>query len=279
METVHVETTSRKTYFPWISWGAVFGGLASGMATYLLLTIFGIAAGLSGVDLQAAEPVGRMPMFTGIWTGLSMIASAFVGGYIATRMSGLTRRTDGLLHGFVAWGVNTLFFAYLVTTSLGAVVGGAFNALGKGLQGVGGGAAGAVATVASSPQAKGQLESFITGAGAANVSKESLAHLQDKVAARDTRATVFILREEVGFAPDRAVTVADNAMRLAGGAQQAAGQLPEKAEAVADTALSGVKAATWILFAAVALSMALSMAGGAVGAKAAARRRIPMAHA
>src|SRR4051812_26035720 len=101
MEAAETMTQSRKTVLPSISWGAIFGGLASGLGMYLLLALLGIAAGLSAVNPQAAEPVGRVPMFTTIWTGISMIASAFVGGYVATRLSGMSRLADGILHGFV----------------------------------------------------------------------------------------------------------------------------------------------------------------------------------
>ena len=42
METEIFQTrTTEKTIVPWISWGAIFGGLASGLAAYLLLTLLG----------------------------------------------------------------------------------------------------------------------------------------------------------------------------------------------------------------------------------------------
>ncbi|MEO5573665.1 MAG: hypothetical protein ABIR48_04185 [Gammaproteobacteria bacterium] len=131
---------SRRSYFSWISWGSIFAGVIVGLATYMLLALLGVAAGLSAVDPQSADPAGSVPIATGIWTGISMLISAFVGGYVAARMSGLSRMGDGLFHGFVSWGVTTVLFAYLATTAVGSMLGGTFNVLGQGLQGAAQGA-------------------------------------------------------------------------------------------------------------------------------------------
>ena len=131
---------SRRSYFSWISWGSIFAGVIVGLATYMLLALLGVAAGLSAVDTQSADPAGSVPIATGIWTGISMLISAFVGGYVAARMSGLSRMGDGLFHGFVSWGVTTVLFAYLATTAVGSMLGGTFNVLGQGLQGAAQGA-------------------------------------------------------------------------------------------------------------------------------------------
>ncbi|MEO6665716.1 MAG: hypothetical protein ABIO65_02945, partial [Nitrospiria bacterium] len=122
-------------------WGAVFGGLAVGLAIQVLLTLLGTAAGLSAVDPQSADPVGTVPAAMGIWTGLSMLIAAYVGGYVAARLSGLPTRGDGALHGTVTWGVTTLAAVAIATTAAGALLGGTFNVLGQGLQGATQGAA------------------------------------------------------------------------------------------------------------------------------------------
>lgn len=126
---------SRRSYFSWISWGSILAGVFVGLAVYMLLALLGVAAGLSAVDPQAADPAGSVPVATGIWTGISLLISAFIGGYVAARMSGLSRLGDGLFHGFVSWGVTTVLFAYLATTAVGSMLGGTFNVLGQGLQG------------------------------------------------------------------------------------------------------------------------------------------------
>lgn len=126
--------SQRSAFFPYVSWGAIFAGVASGVATYILLTLLGIAIGMTAIEPQAAEPVGAVPLGTGIWTGISLLIGAFVGGYVAAWMSGLHRRSDGVLHGLVSWGVTTLLYVWLATTAVGAIVGGTFGVLGGGLQ-------------------------------------------------------------------------------------------------------------------------------------------------
>jgi hypothetical protein len=127
---------------PWVGfsilrWGAVFAGLAVGLATQIVFALIGLAAGLSAVDPQAADPIGAIPAAAGIWTGLSMLIAAFIGGYVASRLSGVSLRNDGALHGVVTWGVTTVAFVYLATSAAGALLGGTVNILAQGLQGAG----------------------------------------------------------------------------------------------------------------------------------------------
>jgi hypothetical protein len=265
----------KRNYFPWISWGAIFGGLASGLATFILLALLGLAAGFTAVDPQEAEPVGRAPLITGIWTGISMLISAFVGGYIAARISGFSRKGDGMLHGFVVWGVNTVFFVYLVTTSVGSLLGGTFNVLGQGIKATAGAVGQAAGGAAASPETRDQLESLITGsAGGATITQESMERLRQSLSAGDRQGAVNIMVNEMGFAPDRAEATVDQAMTMQGAIQQ----LPP-AEEVAEKAVTGLTAASWTLFVAMLLSLALSIFGGAAGSRGVVKRRSPLAHA
>jgi hypothetical protein len=251
---------------PYISWAAILGGLVAGLATFFLLALFGLAAGFTAIDPQAAEPVGRVPMFAGIWTGLSMLAGGFIGAYVAARMSGMSRRTDGILHGFVAWGVSTLFFVYLATSGVGALLGGTFAILGQGVQA----AAGAAGGVATSPTAQQQMEELITGSPGAQISGESLGNLQQQMQAGNREGAIGVLVGEMGFTRDRAEVVVDQGMSLLGSAQQIEGQQ------VAATAVEGLTRASWFLFAGVLLSLILSLLGGFLGAKAIVARRTPL---
>jgi hypothetical protein len=244
------------------------------MATFILLAMLGLAAGFTAIDPQAAEPVGQVPMLTGIWTGISMIIAAFVGGYVAASISGLSRRTDGIFHGFVVWGVSTLLFFYLITTSLGALLGGAFSVLGQGTQALTGVVGGAAGQAAESPGIMGQLESLITGTPeGAEITTESLNNLQQQLSAGDREGAMNVMVNEMGFAPERAETLVDQAMSLTATAQQ----LPS-GEEVASTAVSGLTRASWFLFGGLLLSMILGIAGGMAGSLRVVKRRIPLAH-
>lgn len=281
METQNYEThttsqISSRTRFPAISWGGIFAGLSSGLAIQLLLTLFGLAAGLSAVDPQSAEPVGRVPLMAGIWTGISLILSAFVGGYVAARMSGFSRLADGLLHGMVAWGLSTVIFAYALTTSAGSLIGGAFNIAGQGAKVVAGGAAATASGVAGSQSAQSQLETLLkgSGGGGGEINRESVTALQQRLSAGDRDGAISIMVNQMGFSEDRATQVADKGTGLLGSAQS----LPQQGRDVATSAVSGLSKVSWGLFAALFLSMILGVSGGALGSRATVRRRHPLAH-
>ena len=71
-----------------VKWAAVFAGLVVGIAVQMMLTLLGFAIGAWSIDLREAQPAGGIPLSTGIWTGISMLISAFVGGYVTARLSG-----------------------------------------------------------------------------------------------------------------------------------------------------------------------------------------------
>lgn len=273
-QTTQGRITEKRSSFPWISWGAIFAGLASGMGIYLLLALLGLAAGLTAVDPQAVEPVGKAPLITAIWTSISLVLSAFVGGYVAARMSGLSRLADGILHGLVAWSVSTLVFAFVISTSVGAVVGGAFSLLGQGAKAAAGGAAATSGKITGSPGMQNQLESLLKGSTGGTVSKESLSNLQQDLSRGDREGAISVMTSQMGFTRDRAETLVDQGFALSGSARN----LPEQARGAAASAVSGLTKVSWGLFIGVLLSLALGVAGGVAGSKASVKRRNPIYH-
>ena len=109
-----------------VSWPAIFASLAVGISVMLLLTLAGVAVGVSAVDPADA---GAITMGAATWQTISMLIAAVVGGYVAARLSGLRRTADGVLHGAVSWGATTLLYAALATTALGTLTAGMFGLL------------------------------------------------------------------------------------------------------------------------------------------------------
>ena len=83
-----------------------------------------------------------------VWWALSGILAAGAGGWVAARLAGVPSRQIGLLHGLAAWAVATLVVLYLLSSTATALVGGAFNVVGRTLSGVGGAAGSAASSVA-----------------------------------------------------------------------------------------------------------------------------------
>lgn len=268
-QTFDTTVSPRTNPQPWIRWSAIFGGLASGMAIFILLSLLGLAAGFTAINPQAADPVGRVPLITGIWTGISMMIAALAGGYVAASISGLSRRNDGIFHGLVVWGVNTLLFFYLATTSVGALLGGAFNALSQGAQSVTGAVTSAVGETTEGPQGLiGKLQTMITGTEGGEIDPGSLGTLNQQLSAGDSQGAINTMVTEMGFTPDRAQAIADQAGSLYSTVQQ----LPSGQE-TAEAAVSGLTRASWFIFGGVFLSMLLSIAGGWAGSRTVVKRR------
>ena len=140
-----------------VSWGAVLAGVTVALVTQLLLGVLGIAIGASTIDpLRQQDPTSGLGTGAGIWFVITGLISLFAGGWTAGRMAGIHRVVDSSLHGILTWGVATLFTFYLLTTGVGAIIGGAARALGQGASLVGQGVA------AASPQVgdaiRGQLK-------------------------------------------------------------------------------------------------------------------------
>ena len=75
-----------------ISWPAVFASLAVGISVMLLLTLAGVAVGISIVEPGADSP-RAITIGAATWQTISMLIAALVGGYVAARLSGLRRTT------------------------------------------------------------------------------------------------------------------------------------------------------------------------------------------
>lgn len=203
-----------------MSWPAIFASLAVGISVMLLLTLAGVAVGLTVVE--GGDTPRAITMGAAVWQTISMLVAALVGGYVAARLSGLRRTADGVLHGAVSWGATTVLYAALATTALGTLTAGMFGLLTPGPPERAASAPAPMAT-ADREQAQRTLESI-------GLTAEQARIVMDKLNAAPVPASTPSAR---------------------------------LAEEGADT----VGTATGWLTATVLLSLALSMMGGAVGAR------------
>lgn len=107
-----------------VSWGAVFAGVFCGMAIQLLLTSLGGAIGLTTLDAAGTDAAKGVGIGAGIWLLISMLVSAYAGGWIAARLSANTDRLDSAIHGLASWAVTWLLGAALMLAGAGALLGG-----------------------------------------------------------------------------------------------------------------------------------------------------------
>ncbi|OGX90972.1 hypothetical protein BEN49_05690 [Hymenobacter coccineus] len=127
-----------------ISWGAVFAGALLALVIQLSLSLLGLGIGLGTIDpLTENNPTSGIGVGAAIWWLVTMLGSLYIGATVASRLAGIPRRTDGLLHGLLTWSVVTLLTFYLLTTAVGRIIGGVTGVAGRALSGVGSGIAAA----------------------------------------------------------------------------------------------------------------------------------------
>ena len=114
-----------------VSWGAILAGVVVALTMQVLLTMLGAGIGIATLDPGTSDnpAASTFSIAAGIWYMLSGIVAAFVGGYIAARLSGKTVPTTGALHGLTTWALTTLLVLWFLTSTVGAIVGGVFSAL------------------------------------------------------------------------------------------------------------------------------------------------------
>lgn len=122
-----------------ISWGAVLAGVAAALVAQLLLNMFGVGIGAATFDPGTGDnpSAGTFSTAAAVWWTISGIVAAFIGGYIASRLSGRPKPSTGAWHGLTSWAVTTLVMAFLFTSAVGGIIGGAFSAVSGTLGGLG----------------------------------------------------------------------------------------------------------------------------------------------
>lgn len=111
-------------YFKRISWGAIFAGFVIALVTNLALNLLGLGIGIGAVDPMEQNAVPQsLGIGAIIWYLLSIIISLIAGGWVAARLSDIPERTSGILHGLLAWCLFTIFSFYLLTTTVGSIIG------------------------------------------------------------------------------------------------------------------------------------------------------------
>jgi len=132
------------------SWGAIFAGAVTALVAQILLTLVGLGIGLSALDTNGGDnpSVAAFSTTAGLWWVGSGIVASLIGGYLAGRLSGRGSRATSGYHGLVSWAVTTLVVIYLLTSSVGSLLGGTFSGLSSVLGGAGQAIGGTVQTAA-----------------------------------------------------------------------------------------------------------------------------------
>jgi hypothetical protein len=167
-----------------VSWGAVLAGVVVSLVTQLILNLLGVGLGAATLD-PAAGAAGNpsatgFSVGAGIWWALSGLIAAAAGGYTAGRLAGRPQESTAGWHGLTAWAFTTLVVFYLLTSTMGSIIGGAYRTVAGAagtITSTAGGAVQTAATQMTDPFAS--IERSVRGATGGN----------DPAALRDTAVT------------------------------------------------------------------------------------------
>ncbi len=243
-----------------ISWSAVFAGVAIALVTQLLLNMLGVGFGAASVDATNSQAPGTaFSIGAAIWWAISGIVAAGVGGYAAGRLSGRSEGSTTAWHGLTAWAFTTLLLFYLVTTTVGSIVGGAASVVGN----IGGSLAqsGALPTAVGSVTPFGAIEQQVLANSNDPASQRAAAvsALQELMAGPVARQSEA--RERAVQALSRATNVPVEQARgtVATYEQQYRQAVDQARQAAAQTADAAARATFWSMLAAV-VALALGAA-------------------
>jgi VIT1/CCC1 family predicted Fe2+/Mn2+ transporter len=103
------------------SWGSIIAGVVTVLAVGLLLSTLGTALSFSVIHPLSDHPTSGLKTTFGLWSAIEIIVSLACGGYISGRLA----KRDGMIHGFLVWGL-----AFILSVILGGMmISSAFNSV------------------------------------------------------------------------------------------------------------------------------------------------------
>ena len=91
-----------------VSWGAVLAGVVVAVTSYLTLSFLALAIGLSTMD-RASDRTFSISMAA--ISAIILLASMFLGGLVASRITAGENPTEGAAYGVLVWGTTFLLLA------------------------------------------------------------------------------------------------------------------------------------------------------------------------
>lgn len=266
-----------------ISWGAVFAGVVVALVTQLVLNMLGLGVGASTLNPVAGDSPSAtsFSIGAGIWFAVSGILAALAGGYAAGRLAGIPNESTAGWHGLTTWALATLVIFYLLASTLGGILGGAYRGVTSVLSG-------ATSAIGSTAQAAAQVAapsvSHMTDPfSSIEQSLRSAVPGNDPTALRDAaiaavRATVTGDQQHAEEARERAAQAIAHAQNTSvedarkqvqqyeQQYRQTVDQAKQQAAQAADTATKTVSRAALLGFVTLLLGAIASWFGGRMGA-------------
>jgi hypothetical protein len=266
-----------------ISWGAVLAGVVVALVTQLVLNLLGIGIGAATLNPIAGDNPSAMSFSigAGIWFALSTILAALAGGYAAGRLASIPRESTAGWHGLTAWALTTLVVFYLLGSTVGGILGGAYRDMTNVLGGVANVVSSTAQTAAqlAGPSVSQMTDPFssieqslrnaIPGNDPAALRDAALAAMRAAVTGDQLQAAEARERAAQAIARAQNISVEDARRQVQQYEQQyrqVVDQAKQKATQAADTAAKTVSRAALFGFISLLLGAIAGWLGGRMGA-------------
>lgn len=112
-----------------VRWGPIIAGLVTTIATMLVLTLLGLAVGMSAFEPTDAG-ANEVSTAAAIWGAVSALVAFFLGGWVAAKSSAVDGDASGALNGFLVGAAALALLIWLIGIGLGNLFGAVSNNLG-----------------------------------------------------------------------------------------------------------------------------------------------------
>lgn len=109
-----------------VRWGPILAGLFAALSTLALLSVLGVAIGLTAWD--AGDPGTAFGIGAGIWGIISTLIAFGVGGWVAAATAAVRGETNGSINGAMVWAVAIPVMLFLAAGGLTSLAGTAAGA-------------------------------------------------------------------------------------------------------------------------------------------------------
>jgi len=150
-----------------VRWTSVIAGFFTALCTIVVLTVLGVAIGLSTVD--ANNPTG-FALGVSIYGGIVALIAFFLGGFISARTAAVGGSGNGLLNGAMVWIITIPILVYVLGNGIGSLLGTAADLTTKaatiGAQAIAPAVGQVAGEIAANPTTAVTLQAGANGAGA-----------------------------------------------------------------------------------------------------------------
>lgn len=140
-----------------VRWGAIFAGLVTALSTLVVLSVLGLAIGLTSYN--PGDQLGNFGMGATIWGAISTITAFILGGWVAARSAAVRGRSNALLNGSMVWALAIPLMMYLLGSGIGSMLGMATDVAAAAAPAV----TEAISTGTADPAAAGQVQTQLEG--------------------------------------------------------------------------------------------------------------------